>query len=736
MTQAIRDWTVRYSPDGPASQISVPHSWRQDMPITFEGPAFYATHVEVPKNDCWLRFYGVSFEAKVSINGAQVLAHRGIWDAFEVDLRPYQGTGIEVEVRVVKNGGATFPVREVASGFLPYVFGTFGGIYGNVEIIDSLARPPTPPTRVSVTGGKISIDGKPFYPRGLLTWGWYPEIGHTNPAEETIRREVLAARVLGFNLIKFCLWIPSHRYLEILREEGMEAWIELPLWDPTDDPDKQADIALELQRIVQQYAHHDNVIAWTAGCELSGSTSPAYREQLVSMIQELTGCALVKDNSGSAEMYGGDLREFGTFDDFHPYCDTQYYGPVLDTLLPGPRERRPILLGEFNDFDVARDLARLAEERPFWSSEDPDLNDVGVRWQHDLPGILASGAFPQNLESLIESSRRKALFVRKQVHEMVRSRSEISGYVVTGIRDTPISSSGFFDDWDRPRLSADECAAWNGPSVLFRIPVRRPPWVAGGNRPGYLDPANFFAGNLFWRIGIHSEAELHGRLEWQLLDAAGSVAASGFGSELAVAALDSREIAQIAVDGVGEGGYRLQVAFGASRNEWQIWVVEPMVAIEGWRIEDPGGRLGSMIAGGPNLLTTQTSLVEGKTILFLENEGTLPCPFWRENIARFHSPEFWQRVRFAEEWDRLLPLSTDRAIEPNWLSSRGWGPVEILMERIDTRTFARHIYLAKAGDVLVTSLRPEGGLGSSPANLATNPAGVELIRSLASTYED
>ena len=63
-------------------------------------------------------------------------------------------------------------------------------------------------------------------------------------------------------------------------------------------------------------------------------------------------------------------------------------------------------------------------------------------------------------------------------------------------------------DWDNPRYTSDEVAAWNGPSCLFVIPTRRPPFMDGGNRPGFLDPSNFFAGRLFWRIGVHSEQTL------------------------------------------------------------------------------------------------------------------------------------------------------------------------------------------------------------------------------------
>jgi hypothetical protein len=256
--------------------------------------------------------------------------------------------------------------------------------------------------------------------------------------------------------------------------------MELPLWDPSDDPAHQAHIADEIERIVRQYRHHDCIIVWTVGCELSTSTSAEYRRYLTQMVRNLTQCPMVKDNSGGAEMYGGDLREYGDFYDFHPYCDTHFYPAVLDTLLPASRKPMPILLGEFNDIDVHRDLARTGDELPYWASNLAELNDKGVRWQYDLPGVLDDSRFANHPSrsghaALMESSRRKALFIRKTVQEAVRARDAIAGYVITCWRDTPISAAGFFDDWGNARFSPAEVAPWNGEETLFLIPTRRPP---------------------------------------------------------------------------------------------------------------------------------------------------------------------------------------------------------------------------------------------------------------------
>ena len=735
----VKQWIVDYCDGSSTEEVTVPHAWRQDVALNYEGPVVYRTTIEVPRRPTKLRFNGVSYAAEVTLAGHIAKHHAGIWDAFDVSLADFAGKEIEVEVKVVKNGGTTYPVRDVASGFLPYVFHTFGGIHGDVLIIEaesSLHHPVPATKRVVVEGSQVLVDGKPFYTRGILHWGWYPDLGHTNPPPDLIRAEVREVKKLGFNLIKFCLWVPSQSFLEIMKEEGLEAWIELPLWDPSSDPSKQSQIAAEFEEIVRQYRHHDNIVMWTVGCELSEATPPAYRQHLVQLIKNLTGSPLVKDNSGGAEMYGGSLKEFGDFYDFHPYCELTYYPGVLDSLLPGPRSIQPTLLGEFNDSDVHRNLPRLADEIPYWSSTLSELNDQGVRWQHDLPTFLGKNRFALAPETnghdeLAESSRKKSLFIRKWVQESVRAHSDISGYVITGLRDTPISTSGFFDDWDQPRFTAMECASWNSQTCLFIIPNRRPPWVQGGNRPGYIDPFNQFVGQVFIKVGIHSEGELSGGLLWRVYDEAFALVAHGAGEFLNIAPLISQQIGQIEWTSLRPGRYQLEVEFDNVRNCWPVWVSDRFGEQDRsfWKTTDPTQAFSFISTNGNAALSTQWE-ANMAGLFMLTGQETIPCPFWRESAYEFLHEPFWKGLGFAENWERFVPIAPDRALSREWLESLGQR-VEILMNRIDVRTYAQAPILARVGNAFITTIRPFGGLGIQPCGIPSNAAGSDFVRAIA-----
>ncbi len=790
MPRPISEWTVDYGA-GPRP-CTVPHAWRQDVDVRWEGPAVYRTTLEVPSKGGWLVFWGVSYAARVRIapssffeHGEEneegvgggdersgspspapspfslrkseggAFVHLGIWDAFKIPLGKFAGQAVQIEVEVVKNGGPTYPVRDVASGFLPFVFNTFGGIWQSVELWDQEPdlEPPAPPCRVKVEGTKIFVDGKPFYLRGVLTWGWYPELGnHPCPDDAMIRNEVRLMKEMGFNTCKFCLWVPPHRYFEILEEEGMFAWMELPLWDPTPEPERQEAMFEELRRITLQYRRHSNILVWTCGCELSSNTSADFRRRLYEMVKELTGAALVKDNSGSSEMYGGDLREYGDFYDFHPYCDLPFYPVVLDSLLIGPREKKPILLGEFNDIDVHRDLPRIKREKPFWASSDPALADQGVRWTPpELPRILEIERWtaPEEEDLMATHSLTKASFIREQVQQAVRSREDLAGYVVTGWRDTPISIAGLIDDWGQSRDG--RIAIWNAAAVQFAIPFRRPPWVHGGNRPGWIDPWNHFEGQVHLRLGLHTETELEGTLWWQLESIRGlprpemAVVAEGHGPRISIPANERAVVADLYFDNLSAGIYYLTTRFEAGSMSGNLVRVVPkprFASMENWRLEDSAGLFfGMSLPGGPNVVATSIPASPFKSaVAILINRATSPMPFWRESSFD------WPRGRDADlagpDWSVLASVSGDRVLDLEALQTLlpAMTDVEVLINRVDHRTYTEAPILLRAkvgkGTLVATTLRPFGGLGCQPIGVMNNPAGADLLVKLMKLAEE
>ncbi len=750
--EQLTEWTVEYClPEGTTAPkaVEIPHAWRQEVDVRWEGPALYRTRTSLSEN-AWLVFEGVSYQARVFVNGELVGEHRGIWDAFAIDVRQFSGQVVEISVEVIKNGGPTSPVKDVLSGFLPYVFNTFGGIYKPVRVVSSASEPDLngrklETCRIRAEGTKLLVNDKPFFVRGVLTWGWYPEIGHTNPDIDTIRKEIEIAKDIGFNLIKFCLWLPSHQYLAELEKAGLAAWVELPLWDPTSDAEKLVAMKDELERIVLQYRHHPNILLWTCGCELSEATPHEYRKSLYEMVVELTGNPMVTDNSGGAEMYGGDPREYGAFYDYHPYCDLQYYHPVLESLQNGPREKKPILLGETCDYDTHRDLARIRRERPYWASSDPALNDVGVRWQHDLPRVIEESRFALEAEEnsdedLRNMSKSKSNFIRMHFNNAALQCNDIAGYVLTGWADTPISSSGIVDNWGESNISYLPLSFMD----TFTTPLRRPPWANGGNRPGWQDSENLHVGNHVVQFGVPSESNFGSIID------VGTMSLNDDEPSRQSPKLEIDKVSRtVFVDFVVPGTWAIYLEHESAGFYWRITTYDRpnWSQFTNWTISDREGYFASTLTGnGPNIITTtwNESLIEtwnqgNHVILFALDDFTLPMPFWRECIHEVPNPRPWLEPFAEYKWHQILPVSTDRAIDREALETELGMKGTVLLNRIDTRTYAEHPYAMEFDNgkskFIVTTIRPFGGLGICPWGLKNNPAGSHMVATLLKELE-
>jgi hypothetical protein len=132
----LSDWTLAW--DGNRIPVRVPSAWEDyGIPRAFEGPCDYlCAFPATPKAGTreWLHFGGASYEARGFVNDAPVGAHRGIWDSFCWDITDALQAGENrLRVQVTKNGGATYPVPQVLSGFLPYVSCAFGGLWQAVH---------------------------------------------------------------------------------------------------------------------------------------------------------------------------------------------------------------------------------------------------------------------------------------------------------------------------------------------------------------------------------------------------------------------------------------------------------------------------------------------------------------------------------------------------------------------------------------------------------------------------
>lgn len=627
-------------------------------------------------------------------------------------------------------------------------------------------------------GDQLLFNGETVFMRGALNWGWYPDALCPAPDDATIREEFRSIREMGFNLVKLCLFVPAQRYFEIADEEGMFLWLELPLWLPDVTPRLREQAARQYAAIVSAIHHHPSLVLISLGCELNHTVDADMLTQLNDIVRARTSGVLVCDNSGSGEAYGGLPFDFADFNDYHFYSDLQYFDPLVDHFRRDWRRPRPWLFGEFNDADDYRDLDEIAGayggELPWWLTEWNPLHPrafVGYPAQRERMAALDL-AVPD--QALVHISRQQSFAVRKAVLEKVRARAGMGGYVVTGLRDTPLATSAVLDDLNRQKYPPDAFRAFNADTVLLLGRGRARRWTQGGDRPVPLEPYSFPAGGLvaFDVILAHAGPPLPAStLIWQVFDADGHRVADGVwdvpgplagGPPQAIG-----HLAFLAPPVKTAATLRLQVRLEPTHgqrteNSWALWIF-PVVTQwpAGVGILDPSGALAGLgdlwhaaipltddrSLGDVNVLLT--SALPPHVVYFLRNGGavillqngdrplpTVDVPFWRESIKiieRHRATNNLPHDGFVDM--QFYGLATDRAFDTARLETALTDAyLRPILRRLDARQFTAAEYLVEmrigAGRMIASTLRFQGGLGDQPSGLGDHLAGRWLLYNL------
>lgn len=628
-------------------------------------------------------------------------------------------------------------------------------------------------------GGKLLLNDQPAFLRGILNWGWYPDILCPAPDEATIRDEFRRVRAFGYNMVKLCLCVPSELYFEIADEEGMLLWLELPMWLPQVTEHLRQQAVREYTDILARVRHHPSIVIYSLGCELSRMVDSDLLSQLNRLLRANVSDVMVCDNSGSGEAYGGLSFDYSDFNDYHFYSELHFFDPLVDHFRRDWRPPRPWIFGEFCDADDYRDVTEIAAayggELPIWLTEQNPLHPTSFIAFHEQTARMKALDIPFDHQTLQRISRQQSFVVRKTILEKVRTRADMGGYVVTGLRDTPIATSSMFDDLNRPKYDADSFREFNGENVLLLEQGRRRTWRNGGDRPAPIDRFNRVSGEMLdYRIVLSGvgAALPEGGLRWKLLTPEGQTVDEG---HIAVKAVSPNgvpvEIARLAftaptVETPQE--FTLVVEWyeweNQLRNHWPLWVYP---AVTTWPNDlvayDPAGSLAALddlYAAAENITSRGTfHVLGGKTLItnvftpevrdFVQSSGRAiilqaglgglpmqPCPFWREGIKLLYEHPILKTFPHRGYADlQFYHLATDYAFDPAQIKALlPDATIMPIIRRLDARQFTLSDYLVElqigAGRVMASTLHFAGGAGDQVNSLRANIAGRWLLNEM------
>ncbi|MBC7328258.1 hypothetical protein H5T87_09145 [bacterium] len=334
-----------------------------------------------------------------------------------------------------------------------------------------------------VENGYFHLNGKRLFIRSTHTGNQFP-IGHcVPPNQDLIRRDLLYAKALGFNMVRFIAGMALPQQLDFCDEIGLMVYEEnMASWCLEDSPKMKERYNNSLKEMILRDRNHPSVVIW--GLLNETPDGPVFRNavEALSLVRSLDNTRLVLLNSGrwDRQLNIGSLSNPGSkVWEYHwgietpeaneapplslPYGgyisgagDAHIYPPVPQTKEINDFFRRlgsdskPVFISEYGIgslFNAIREL-RFFEQSGI-SLDVPDaslIRSMAERFQEDWRrwGFEGTYSFP---EDMLRESQRLHCKQRTLGFNLIRSNPKICGYSMTGMLDHGIIGEGLWTLW-------------------------------------------------------------------------------------------------------------------------------------------------------------------------------------------------------------------------------------------------------------------------------------------------
>jgi len=213
--------------------------------------------------------------------------------------------------------------------------------------------------KIEAKDGRIYLNGKSIFLRGVNRHEEHPDWGFAVPAQIN-ERDLQILKKMNINAVRGSHYPASKQFLDMLDEEGILFWSEIPMWG---FPKELMARPLVIERglamhaeMTEQYFNHPSIVIWGAHNECETFTDEGYEitRQFTGLLREKGGNRLVT----YATMYFEKDICFGLADFVSVNKYHGWYGESIKewkTYIPSLRERlietgnadKPVVMSEF-----------------------------------------------------------------------------------------------------------------------------------------------------------------------------------------------------------------------------------------------------------------------------------------------------------------------------------------------------------------------------------------------------
>ncbi|MBN2296923.1 MAG: hypothetical protein JXM70_31145 [Pirellulales bacterium] len=333
-----------------------------------------------------------------------------------------------VTARVWQEGSASFDERSTRCGFRDFSF----------------------------ENNYFRLNGRRIFLRGPLNLMLYP-VGYTVPSNlDWLRRDILAMKMMGFNICRLVFGGTSPRQLDVFDELGMMVYQEnYGTWLTEESPQLEINFNTALSEIICRDRNHPSIVNWGILNETHDGHLFRHAVGILPLVRSLDKTRMVMLSSGrwDADWTIGSLSNPGSsvwespLRDEHRYPNVPYTSDtILDLRIFGTKEH-PVLLSE-NGTGCANNLPRLtrhyeqlgaeyADDARFYRSHLDAFMADWKRWK-----LSDCWARP---EDFFNESERNMAMLRVIGDNALRANPNLAGRFMCAITDSDFDGCGLLN---------------------------------------------------------------------------------------------------------------------------------------------------------------------------------------------------------------------------------------------------------------------------------------------------
>jgi beta-galactosidase/beta-glucuronidase len=191
---------------------------------------------------------------------------------------------------------------------------------------------------VGIANGRLTLNGKPYFYRGVLDQGFWPDGVYTAPTDAALRADVEAIKKLGFNMARKHVKVEDPRYYYWCDHLGVAVWQDMPSSHNLGSDEARQNFEQEWKAEVADLRNYPCVVHWIPFNENWGDPKD-YQDHIVMLTRALDPSRPITDASGWTQRsltdvidvhdYGNNLLRQGVKNPVKPKVVGEYGGIAL-----------------------------------------------------------------------------------------------------------------------------------------------------------------------------------------------------------------------------------------------------------------------------------------------------------------------------------------------------------------------------------------------------------------------